>query len=88
MFHMLSAFSQFENELRKERQAEGIKKAINNGIKFGRPFKITPEVAQTIYDEAISDTPLPIKTILKKYEISRRTYYSIKNGNHPALKVN
>ena len=36
LFNMLGAIAQFETEIRGERQAEGIKKALDNGVKFGR----------------------------------------------------
>ena len=36
MFNMLGAIAQFETEIRAERQAEGIQKAISKGVKFGR----------------------------------------------------
>ena len=32
MFNMLASFAEFENGIRKERQAEGIKKAIQKGL--------------------------------------------------------
>jgi DNA invertase Pin-like site-specific DNA recombinase len=83
MFNMLSAFAQFENELRKERQIEGIKKAQEKGIKFGRPAKITKEMAQAILNDA--NNQVAVSEILKKYGISRRSYYKIKNKNHPTV---
>ena len=39
MFNMLAAIAEFETDLRSERQAEGIAKAIDNDVKFGRPSK-------------------------------------------------
>ncbi|MCF6768350.1 recombinase family protein [Thiotrichales bacterium 19S11-10] len=84
MFHMLSGFAEFENEIRKERQVEGIKNALKKGIDFGRPMKITKKVAQKILKASESD--MTVKEILKKFSIARSTYYLIKNGKHPALK--
>jgi len=35
--------AEFENDIRKERQAEGIKSAIKRGVKFGAKRKMTNE---------------------------------------------
>ncbi len=43
MFNMLGAIAEFETELRKERQSDGIAKALENGIKFGAAPKLTTE---------------------------------------------
>jgi DNA invertase Pin-like site-specific DNA recombinase len=78
MFQMLSSFAEFENELRKERQVEGIKKAINNGVKFGRKTKVTPEIIKNV-KKAISEDNT-VRSIISKYSISIRAYYKIKNN--------
>src|SRR5215813_9622433 len=36
LFHMLGAIAQFETELRAERQMDGIQKAKEQGVRFGR----------------------------------------------------
>ena len=41
MFNMLTSNAEFENDLRTERQAEGIAKAKEIGVKFGWPAKMT-----------------------------------------------
>ena len=87
MFHMLSAFAQFENELRKERQLDGIKKAKEKGIKFGRPNKLDSQLVHLIYEEAHNISPTPVNKILSKYNISRRTFYMIKSGKHILLNT-
>ncbi|WP_440652040.1 recombinase family protein [Cysteiniphilum sp. 19S12-1] len=81
MFHMLSAFAEFENGIRRERQVEGIEKAKRQGTKFGRKFKLTPETVKEV--ELESKSGKPVKEILDKFDIARVTYYKIKNGNHP-----
>ena len=40
---LLSIVSEFENDIRKERQAEGIKSALKRGAKFGAKRKMTDE---------------------------------------------
>lgn len=49
LFNMLAAISEFENDLRQERVAEGIAKAKQNGVRFGRPPKLTEARKQEIY---------------------------------------
>lgn len=49
MFNMLASTAEFENDLRTERQAEGIAKAKEHGVKFGRPSKLTDAKRQEIY---------------------------------------
>lgn len=49
MFNMLSCIAEFENDLRAERQKEGIAKAKEKGIKFGRRSKLTPELKERIH---------------------------------------
>jgi len=83
MFNMLSVFAEFENDLRKERQADGIKKAIEKGIQFGRPSKINADIVIDVKRNIKSG--LKVSDILKKFKISRATYYLIKKGEYDAL---
>jgi len=78
MFQMLSSFAEFENELRKERQREGIKKALNNGVKFGRPTTLTKGVIEQVKED-IASKKYTVRNMLEKNNIARRAYYSIKN---------
>jgi DNA invertase Pin-like site-specific DNA recombinase len=41
MLTVISSIAQFERELIKARSAEGRKRAIERGVKFGRPSKLT-----------------------------------------------
>lgn len=53
LFQLLGAISQFERELIKERQREGIAVAKKKGtVKFGRPFALTPEKTKEIVTRA------------------------------------
>ncbi len=42
LFNMLGAIAQFETEIRAERQMDGIEKAKQRGVQFGRSKKLTP----------------------------------------------
>ena len=77
MFQMLSSFAEFENELRKERQVEGIKKAVSNGTKFGRKTKVTPEIIEKVKIDIAQEQT--VRSIISKHGISIRAYYKIKN---------
>ena len=48
MFSLLGAFAQFENDIRAERQADGIAKAKEKGVSFGRKRALTPEQCKRI----------------------------------------
>jgi DNA invertase Pin-like site-specific DNA recombinase len=48
MFSLLGAFAQFENDIRAERQSDGIAKAKEKGVAFGRKRALTPEQCQRI----------------------------------------
>jgi DNA invertase Pin-like site-specific DNA recombinase len=78
MFHMLASFAEFEQSLRKERQIDGIKQAKKNGVKFGRPCTLTDEIILNVKADMNSD--LSVQEIIDKHNISRRSYYAIKNG--------
>jgi DNA invertase Pin-like site-specific DNA recombinase len=43
LFNMLGAIGQFETEIRAERQMDGILKAKEKGVKFGRKKKLTKQ---------------------------------------------
>lgn len=51
LFGMLAVFAQFETDIRKERQMEGIAKAKANGIQFGRKPTVIPAEVIKAYRE-------------------------------------
>src|SRR5262249_40579322 len=48
MYSLVGAFAEFENDIRRERVADGIAKARQNGIKFGRTRLFTDEQRERI----------------------------------------
>jgi DNA invertase Pin-like site-specific DNA recombinase len=48
MFSLLGAFAQFENDIRAERQADGINKAKQKGVAFGRKRALTEDQCKRI----------------------------------------
>lgn len=74
MFGMLAVFAQFETDIRKERQMEGIAKAKAQGVKFGRKPKVIPADVIEAYREhktigatakAIGSTKPTVHRVLK-----------------------
>ena len=75
MFNLLGAIAEFETELRRERQADGVSKALNKGVKFGAKAKLTEQqVEQMKLDR---DTGVTIKNLCGKYGISRASVYRL-----------
>lgn len=90
MFNMLASIAEFENDLRTERQAEGIAKAKENGVKFGRPPKLTDAKCQEIYSRRMSG--VTIGQLAKEFRIGEATIYRAlstvkKSGSIPELKT-
>ncbi|MED7789467.1 recombinase family protein [Francisella sp. 19X1-34] len=84
-FQILSSVAEFENEIRKERQREGISKALKNGKRFGRPAKITKDIVLLTKD--LIQQEISISNILNQVDISRRTFFNIKQGKYDHLLV-
>ena len=74
-FDMLGVFAEFETNLRRERQAEGIAAARRRGAYRGRPPTIDMEEIRTRIAEGQSPT-----RIAREMGISRGTVYKAKAG--------
>ncbi|MDE4063443.1 recombinase family protein [Phaeobacter gallaeciensis] len=72
-FDMLGVFAEFETNLRRERQAEGIKAAKRKGVYQGRPPKIDMSSIQAMLGAGLSPTE-----IARDMGISRGTVYKAK----------
>ena len=70
---MLGVFAEFESNLRKERQAEGIAAAKARGVYKGRKAKIDPAVVQRLrYKEKLRPA-----TIARRLGIGRASVYRV-----------
>ncbi len=78
MFNMLASIAEFENDLRTERQAEGIAKAKENGVKFGRPAKMTDAKRNQIYTRRIAGAS--IGQLAKEFGVGEATIYRALNS--------
>jgi DNA invertase Pin-like site-specific DNA recombinase len=73
LFNMLGAIGQFEIEIRAERQMDGIQKAKERGIPFGRKKKLTPEQITELQQRREQGTL--IKTLMHDYGLSKVSVY-------------
>lgn len=73
MMTMLGAFSEFERELIRERQREGIALAKKRGVYKGRKPALTPADAAEM--KVLQTSGMPISAIAKAYSITRETVY-------------
>ncbi len=77
LFNMLGAIAQFETEIRAERQLDGIQKAKERGVHFGRQKTLTKQQIAELRHRRKQGTL--IKTLMKDYTISKATVYRYLN---------
>ncbi len=88
LFNMLGAIAQFETELRAERQMDGIQKAKDRGVRFGRKKKLTLQQMDELRRRR--EQGVLIKTLMQDYRLSKASVYrylgetdSSQSANHP-----
>ncbi len=74
-FHVLAAIAEFETELRKERQIEGIAKAKENGVQFGRKAKLDDDKVVLMWRDR--QDGIKIKDLMHRYELSKASVYRL-----------
>jgi DNA invertase Pin-like site-specific DNA recombinase len=79
MFSIIASIAQFETELRKERQMEGIEKAKENGVKFGRQAVLSD--AQVAEMRSKRDSGILIKNLMSEYGLSKASVYRLLQGH-------
>jgi len=67
-FHMIGIFSELENNIRKERQSIGIKRALENGAKFGRKSIMSDKLVKSVVD--LRNQGLSMRKIATELDIS------------------
>jgi len=72
MLNMLAAFAEFETDLRKDRQREGIEKAKANGVYKGRPAKLPADRVAELRAQGMGATE-----IAKKLGMGRASVYRL-----------
>ena len=79
MFSIIASIAQFETELRKERQMEGIEKAKENGVKFGRQAVLSDD--QVAEMRSKRDSGILIKNLMSEYGLSKASVYRLLQGH-------
>lgn len=64
-----------ENELRKEKQLEGIARAKSDGVQFGRKSKLTPERVSEMRQKRFEG--VLIKDLMDEYGLSKASVYRL-----------
>jgi DNA invertase Pin-like site-specific DNA recombinase len=81
---MLAAFGEFERDLIRERQREGIAIAKAKGVYKGRKKALTTEQAAELFECARSG--MPKAELARSYGISRETLYQyLRAGQQPSV---
>ena len=75
LFSMLGVISEFENDLRKERTQQGIKKALADGVKFGRKSKLTEEQLSKL--KVKRSNGVRVADLVNEFGISRESIYRL-----------
>jgi DNA invertase Pin-like site-specific DNA recombinase len=82
LLNMMGAFAEFERELIRERQREGIALAKQRGAYRGRARSLSPTQIAELRERATTGVP---KTLLaKEYGVSRETIYTYLRAAPPA----
>jgi DNA invertase Pin-like site-specific DNA recombinase len=73
LFNMLGAIAQFETEIQAERQREGIQKAPERGVRFGRRKKLSQKQVVELHKRCRQG--ILIKTLMQEYGLSKTSVY-------------
>jgi DNA invertase Pin-like site-specific DNA recombinase len=75
LFNVLASIAEFENGIRKERQTDGISKALEKGVKFGPKAKLTDDKIAEL--KAKRESGIMIKDLMKEYGLSKASIYRL-----------
>ena len=75
MLSLLAVIAEFENDLRKERQSDGIALALQRGIKFGRQSSLTESQVNEMRTKRQYGTK--IKDLMTEYQLSKASVYRL-----------
>ena len=84
-FHILGAVAEFENDLRRARQREGIDAALRRGQRCGRRPTLTP--AQAVLMQEARRQGVLIKDLMAQYHLSKKAIYRYLNHVQPARSL-
>ena len=75
LFNVLASIAEFETEIRKERQFDGIQKAKENGVQFGRKPKLSED--QIIEMRQKRKDGFLIKELMGEFGLSKASVYRL-----------
>ena len=75
MVAVIGSIAQFENDLRKERQADGIALAKSRGVQLGRHFKLTQEQIHEMKKKRREG--ILVKDLMSAYNLSKASVYRL-----------
>jgi len=75
LFNMLASIAEFENDIRRQRQTDGVAKARDNGVKFGAKAKLSDQQLSEMKQKR-ADGVL-IKDIMSDYGLSKASVYRL-----------
>ena len=70
---ILALIAEFENDIRRERQMDGIAKAKERGVRFGRKTRLVPEAIDQI--RKLREFGLTVPEIMKNTGFSKASIY-------------
>lgn len=73
IFNMLGAIGQFETEIRAERQMDGILKAKEQGIKFGKKKSLANDQLSELKQKR--EQGIKVKSLMQEFNLSKATIY-------------
>lgn len=82
MMALSSVFAQLERDLIQERTQAGVDRAKANGVRFGQPPKVTPEVERSM--EAMFRDGATVREVAQAHKVTATTVYTYFNANRRA----
>ena len=76
MFNIIGSFAEFEHDIRKARQMDGIRKARDKGIAFGRKHVLNEQQQQEIV-RLNREESFSLGQLATKYAVSHMTIYRV-----------
>jgi len=70
---ILALIAEFENDIRRERQMDGIAKARECGVRFGRKPRLLPETVEEI--RALREGGTTVPEIMRQIKLSKASVY-------------
>ena len=84
MFNIIGSFAEFENDIRKERQMDGIRKARDKGVAFGRKPALNALQKRQILHLS-RDEGMSLNQIADRYAVSHMTVYRVLKKEREAV---